>query len=161
MHPKKLNAINVSFNEYEAGIERYVRCTWSIHIYRHHVYRTNLSDLYVSNINQINESLGIPVKTIDLNEYKEHFRTSEVLNKLIEESEYPTWIWFYGIEALKDSNFAGWLRARLTVRSIENLRVIFVAESIDDYHAVFCDNRAPFYQSTMLLNTDYDVKCED
>ena len=101
---------------------------------------TNLSDLYVSNINQINESLGIPVKTIDLNEYKEHFRTSEVLNKLIEESEYPTWIWFYGIEALKDSNFAGWLRARLTVRSIENLRVIFVAESIDDYHAVFCDN---------------------
>ncbi|PSW43959.1 hypothetical protein C0W40_09850 [Photobacterium leiognathi subsp. mandapamensis] len=59
------------------------------YIYRHHVFRTNLSDTYISNINQVNESLGIPVKTIDLNEYKEHFRTSEFLNKVIEVNEYP------------------------------------------------------------------------
>lgn len=87
-----------------------------------------------------------------------HFRTSEVLNKVIEENEYSTWIWFYGIDALKDSNFAGWLRTRLTVRTIENLRIIFIAESCEDFRDVFCDSKATFYQSTMLLRTNFDIK---
>ncbi|WP_258180329.1 hypothetical protein [Photobacterium kishitanii] len=118
------------------------------------MFRANLSDPFILDINRINEYLGISVKTIDLNEYKDHFRSSESLNKFIEENEYPRWIWFFGIEALKDSNFSGWLRNRLTVRSIENLRVIFVAESRDDFLDVFCDRRVPFYQSTILLQTD-------
>lgn len=154
MHSKRLEDIDVSFNDYEVGLERYVRCTWALYMYRHHVFHTNLSDSFILKINRINESLGIAVEAIDLNEYKDNFRSSEDLNKSIEENEYPTWIWFYGVEALKDSNFSGWLRSRLTVRSIENLRVIFVAESRDDYRYVFCDSRAPFYQSTMLLQTD-------
>ncbi|WP_305845997.1 hypothetical protein [Photobacterium kishitanii] len=118
------------------------------------MFRANLSDPFILDINRINEYLGISFKTIDLNEYKDHFRSSESLNKFIEENEYPRWIWFFGIEALKDSNFSGWLRNRLTVRSIENLRVIFVAESRDDFLDVFCDRRVPFYQSTILLQTD-------
>ncbi|MCU8528622.1 hypothetical protein M2F93_04320 [Vibrio vulnificus] len=107
-------------------------------------------------INLINESLDIAVETIDLKEYRDNFKSSEKLNKPIEENEHPRWIWFYGVEALKDTNFAGWLRSRLTVRSIENLRVIFVVESSDDYRDVFCDYRVPFYQSTTLLQTDID-----
>ena len=154
MHSKRLEDIDVSFNDYEVGLERYVRCTWALYMYRHHVFHANLSNSFILKINRINESLGIAVEAIDLNEYKDNFRSSEDLNKSIEENEYPTWIWFYGVEALKDSNFSGWLRSRLTVRSIENLRVIFVAEFRDDYRYVFCDSRAPFYQSTMLLQTD-------
>ncbi|HIF9238108.1 TPA: hypothetical protein ACX6RC_000598 [Photobacterium damselae] len=154
MRSKKLKDIDVSFNDYKRGFERYVRCIWALHSYRHHVLNANLSESFILKINQINESLGIKVEDIDLNKYKDNFRSSEDLNKSIEENEYPRWIWFYGVEALKDSNFSGWLRSRLTVRSIENLRVIFVAESRDDYRDVFCDSRAPFYQSTMLLHTD-------
>ncbi len=121
MYLKKLEEIDVSFNDYEVGLERYVRCTWALHIYRHHVFRANLSDPFILDINRINEYLGISVKTIDLNEYKDHFRSSESLNKFIEENEYPRWIWFFGIEALKDSNFSGWLRNRLTVRFYREL----------------------------------------
>jgi len=117
------------------------------------VFRTDLSDQLILSINRINESLGISVKTIDLNEYKDSFRSSKNLNKSIEENEYPLWIWFYGVEALKEQDFSGWLRSRLTVRSIENLRTIFVAESQHDYQDIFRDSSAPFYQSTMLLQT--------
>ena len=154
MHRMKLEDIDVSFNDYEVGLERYVRCTWAIHIYRHHVIRAKLSDSFIQNINLINESLGIAVETIDLVEYKDNFRSSVELNNSIAVNQYPRWIWFYGTEALKDSNYAGWLRNRLTVRSIENLRIVFVADSLSDFRAVFCDRRAPFYQSTMPLETD-------
>ncbi|YCO02797.1 hypothetical protein ACB087_20450 [Vibrio sp. VNB-15] len=125
-------------------------------MYRHHVFGANLLDTFVLEINRINESLGIAVETIDLKEYRDNFRPSEKLNKSIKESEYRRWIWFYGVEALRDTNYAGWLRSRLTVRSIENLRVIFVVESSDDYRDVFCDYRVPFYQSTTLLQTNID-----
>jgi|GEM_PF-3534766 len=153
MHTKRLEEIEVSFNDYEVGPDRFVRCVWALHMYRHHVFRTDLSDQLILSINRINESLGISVKTIDLNEYKDSFRSSKNLNKSIEENEYPLWIWFYGVEALKEQDFSGWLRSRLTVRSIENLRTIFVAESQHDYQDIFRDSSAPFYQSTMLLQT--------
>ncbi|EGR1583980.1 hypothetical protein D6L38_20755 [Vibrio parahaemolyticus] len=156
MYSKKLKDIDFSYHLYKAGFERYVRCIWTLHMYRHHVFRTNLSDMFIQNINQINESLGVTVLTIDLNIYKNNFRSSEVLIKYLQDDGYPKWIWFYGVEALKDSNFSGWLRSWLTVRSIENLRVIFVAQSRADYREVFCDRRKPFYQSTMLLQTDIE-----
>ncbi|MGI3027093.1 hypothetical protein ACRTC8_20550, partial [Vibrio cholerae] len=72
---------------------------------------------------------------------------------VMKETEFPIWIWFYGVEALRNSDFSGWLRTKLTVRKIANLRVIFVAESHEDYREVFCDINEPFYQSTMLLRT--------
>ncbi|EGQ7693884.1 hypothetical protein LFR94_002024 [Vibrio vulnificus] len=156
MYLKRLEAIDVNFKHYEVGLERYVRCTWGLNMYRHHVFRANLPDTFVLEINRINESMGIAVESIDLKEYRDNFRSSKKLNKSIKENEYPRWIWFYGVEALKDTNFAGWLRSRLTVRSTENLRVIFVVESSDDYRDVFCDYRVPFYQSTTLLRTDID-----
>ncbi|MBF4280755.1 hypothetical protein EAY27_27125, partial [Vibrio anguillarum] len=110
MYLKRLEAIDVNFNHYEVGLERYVRCTWGLNMYRHHVFRANLPDIFVLEINRINESLGIAVETIDLKEYRDNFRSSEKLNKSIKENEYPNGIWFYGVEALKDATFAGWLR---------------------------------------------------
>lgn len=156
MHSKNLEDIDVSFHGYPLGLERYVRCTWALHMYRHHVFRANLPDSLILNIKKINESIGILVEDIDLNEYKDGFRTSLSLNKSIEENEYPKWIWFYGVAALKDSNFSGWLRNRLTVRSIENLRVVFVLDSRGDYQDVFCDSREPLYKSTMLFRAGID-----
>ncbi len=152
MYIQRLEEIDVSFND-RVGLERYVRCTWAIHIYMHHVLRTNLSDSFVQKVNIINEELGIPVETINLNEYKDNYRLSNALTTVIKETEFPIWIWFYGVEALRNSDFAGWLRTKLTVRKIANLRVIFVAGSHEDYREVFCDINEPFYQSTMLLRT--------
>lgn len=154
MYLKKLDEIDANFNHLVLGIERYVKGIWALHMYRHHVFRVNLSDSLVKNVNKINASLEIPVVSIDLNDYKDDFRSSESLNNLIEENEYPLWIWVYGIEALKDTNFSGWLRSRLTVRAVENLRVVFVVDSFQDYRDVFCNHRAPFYQSTIPLQSD-------
>lgn len=151
---RKLEDLDVRFNDYEVGPERYVRATWEMHIHRHYVLRDNLSNQFIQKFNQINCSLGISVITINLGEHWEDYRWSKTLNAAIGESDYPVWIWFYGVDALRDSAYAGWLRTRLTVRRIENLRVVFVAETLDDFRAVFCDNREPFYQSTMLLQTD-------
>ncbi len=151
MHSKKLTDIDFSYHLYEVGIERYIRCTWALNMYRHHVFRKNMSDILIKDINQINESLGVTVVTIDLNMYRNNFRSSEDITKYLEDDGYPKWIWFYGVEALKNSNYAGWLRNWLSVRSIENLRVVFVTQSRADYRAVFCDRRTPFYQFTMPL----------
>ncbi len=158
MRSQKIEDIDVSFDAYPLGSERYVRCTWALHMYRHHVFRANVPDTLILEINQINESMGILVEDIDLNEHKDNFRTSLVLNKAIEENEYPKWIWFYGVEALKDSNFSGWLRNRLTFRTIENLRVVFVLDSCSDYLSVFCDSREPLYKSTMLFRAGMDCQ---
>lgn len=98
------------------------------------------------------------VEYIDLDDNKDNYRTSLVLNKSIEETEYPKWLWFYGIDALKDSNFSGWLHNRLTVRTIENLRVVFVLDSRGDYLNVFCDSRELLYKATMLFRTDIDYQ---
>ncbi|GAB7222025.1 hypothetical protein VoSk93_12400 [Vibrio owensii] len=151
---KKLDEIDVSYSDRALGLERYVRGIWALHMYRHHVFRVNLPDSLFQKINQINASLGITVQSIDLNNYKENYGEAEDLNSLLEENEYPKWIWIYGVEALKDTCFSGWLRSRLTVRIIENLRVVFVTDSHQSYRDVFCDYRVPFYQSTILLQTD-------
>jgi hypothetical protein len=156
MNLKNLENLDVSFNNYDISIERHVRCIWALYMYRHHVLRENLSDSFIININKINELLGVAVETINLNDYKNNYIESKVLNKCIEENEYPKFVWFMGLEALNDSSFAGWLRNRLTIRLINNLRVIFIAESNDDFKDIFCDIRAPLYQSTMLLQTNID-----
>ena len=151
-----LKNLDVSLNSYDFSIERQVKCIWTLYMYRHHVLRENLSDSLIIKINKINDLLGMAVETINLNNYKNNYIESEVLNKSIEENEYSKWIWFVGLDALNDSSFAGWLRNRLTVRFINNLRVIFIAESNDDFKEIFCDIRAPLYQSTMLLQTNVD-----
>lgn len=153
---KKLDELDVSYSNYELGIERYVMGIWDLHIYRHHVFRVDLADSLVHKINQVNASLGIAVQSIDLNDYKNNFWSSESLNSVIGENEYPKWVWIYGIKALGDTYFSGWLRSRLTVRTIENLRVVFVADSHQVYHDVFCKSSAPFYQSTVSLQTQIE-----
>ncbi|MCY9854468.1 hypothetical protein [Vibrio mediterranei] len=151
MNSKQLDELGADYNDFAPSIERSVRCTWALHMYMQHVFRVKLSDLLVHKINKINESLGVTVQSIDLDDYTHDFTTSETLNRLIEESESPKFLWIYGVDALKDTRFAGWLRSRLTVRATKNLRVVFVANSREDYQAIFCDQRARFYQSTMPL----------
>ncbi|NUW71704.1 hypothetical protein HOP38_04205 [Vibrio mediterranei] len=150
----KLNKLDMGYQDFEPGMERSVRCIWGLHMYMQHVFRAKLSDSLVQTINKTNEAMGITVQSIDLNDYKHDFTTSETLNKLIDENEYPKFLWIYGVDALKDSRYSGWLRSKLTVRAIKNLRVVFVADSRQDYREVFCDQRARFYQSTMLLQAD-------
>ncbi|MGV2989608.1 hypothetical protein ACE1OE_18355 [Vibrio sp. E150_011] len=154
MNLKKLDELGAGYHDFGLGIERSVRCTWTLHMYMQHVFSVNLSDSFVQKINKINKSLGVTVQSIDLNDYKHDFMTSETLNKLIVENEYPKFLWIFGVDVLKDSRFSGWLRSRLTVRAIKNLRVVFVVDSREDYREVFCNQRARFYQSTMPLQTN-------
>lgn len=149
---KKLDKLGADYNNFDPGIERSVRCTWALHLYMQHVFRAKLPDSLVQEINRVNETLGVTVKSINLNDYKHDFTTSEALNKLIEENEYPKFLWIYGMGALRSSRFSGWLRSKLAVRATKNLRVVFVADSQEDYREVFCDQRARFYQSTMPLH---------
>lgn len=74
---KKLDEIDVSYSDCALGIERYVRGIWALHMYRHHVFRVNLSDSLSQKVNQINASLGITVQSIDLNNYKENYGEAE------------------------------------------------------------------------------------
>ncbi|WP_408742026.1 hypothetical protein [Vibrio mediterranei] len=152
MNLKKLDKLGADYNNFDPGIERSVRCTWALHMYMQHVFRAKLSDSLVQEINRVNETLGVTVQSIDLNDYKHDFTTSETLNKLIEENEYPKFLWIYGMGALRNSRFSGWLRSKLAVRATKNLRVVFIADSQEDYRVFFCDQRARFYQSTMPLH---------
>lgn len=82
-----------TFYDYEVGLERYIRCAWALDMRMHHVVRPDLTNSLILNIERINESLGVAIKTIDLNQWKQNFTSSEKLNKSIEENEYPTWLW--------------------------------------------------------------------
>ncbi|MGR6861515.1 hypothetical protein ACU5EH_15070 [Aliivibrio salmonicida] len=155
MHTSILDNTEFSFNDYKLGVERSVRASWELQILRFHTVNKELNLSLVNEINRINKSLDIEVMDIDLSGLNDCYIKSNVLKKAIEQSEEPKWIWFYGIHALKDCQFAGWLRSLLTVRSIENVRVVFVAESKEDLSEVFRDIKKPFYHSTIALDSTF------
>lgn len=154
MYTSTLDSIEFNFNDYERGVERSVRASWELQMLRFHVVDDELDSSLVNEINTVNKSLGIKVISINLHDF---YIKSNELYQVIEENEYPKWIWFYGVDALKDTRFAGWLRSILTVRTIENVRVVFVAGAKDDLRAIFSDIKEPFYHSTVPLNTSFGV----
>ncbi|CDU08790.1 hypothetical protein [Vibrio coralliirubri] len=155
MQAPKLDSIEFNFNDYEIGIERYVRGCWELQMLRFHVLENQLNSSIVNEINRINESLGITVISIDLNELTDLYAESEELKEAIKQSEHPKWLWLHGVDALRDTHFSGWLRSLLTVRTVENVRVVFVAHSHKDLHAVFHDITTPFFQSTIPLDLSF------
>lgn len=156
MQAPTIDSIEFNFNDYDLGLERYVRGVWELQMLRLHVLDEQLDSSLVEEINRINESLGITVMSIDLVELIDLYAESEELNEAIEQSEHPKWLWLHGVNALKNTHFAGWLRSLLTVRTVENVRVVFVADSQEDLRAVFRDIKAPFFQSTIPLNVSFD-----
>jgi hypothetical protein len=154
MYINTLDNIEFNFNDYELGVERIIRAYWELQMLRFHIVTDELDSSLVHEMNRINKSLGITVISINLND---SYIESDEINKAIEQNEYPKWIWFYGIDALKDTQFSGWLRSRLTVRAIENIRVVFVADSKEDLSKVFGDIKKPLYHSTMPLDINFSV----
>ena len=70
--------------------------------------------------------------SIDLNNMKSTYRENYLLNTLLEQNKFLKWVWFTGIEAIRGTCFAGWLRSHLTVRDLDNLRCVFVGETESD-----------------------------
>ncbi|WP_394239951.1 hypothetical protein [Vibrio astriarenae] len=155
MQAPTLDSIEFNFNDYTLGLERYVRGIWELQMLRFHVLDEQLDSSLVDEFNRINQLLGITVISIDLVELTDLYAESEELNEAIEQSEHPKWLWLHGVDALKDTHFAGWLRSLLTVRTVENVRVVFVAHSQQDLHAVFHDITTPFFQSTIPLDVSF------
>ncbi|MEZ8798664.1 hypothetical protein OA7_0011150 [Vibrio cyclitrophicus 1F53] len=156
MQAPTLDSIEFNFNDYDLGLERYVRGIWELQMLRLHVLDEQLDSSLVDEINRINESLGISVISIDLVELTDLYAESEELKEAIEQSEHPKWLWLHGVDVLKDTHFAGWLRSLLTVRSVENVRVVFVARSQEELSAVFRDIKTPLYQSTIALDASFE-----
>ena len=119
-----LEELKLDFSSKELGIERHVHGYWQLPLLRFHVLESELNQSFYDEISLHNNALGIPVINIDLQELKETYRGDELLNTVLEENHFPKWIWFYGVEALRDTCFAGWLRSYLTVRDIDNLRCV-------------------------------------
>ncbi|GAD90715.1 hypothetical protein VHA01S_054_00090 [Vibrio halioticoli NBRC 102217] len=157
MKAPTLDSIEFNFNDYAFGLDRYVMGIWELQMLRFHVLDEQLDSSLVDEINRINQSLGVTVISIDLVELTDLYAESEELNEAIEHSEHSKWLWLHGVDALKDTHFAGWLRSLLTVRTVENVRVVFVAHSQKDLHAVFHDIKAPFFKSTIPLDVDFDT----
>ena len=139
------------FRVKEIGIERYVHSYWQLSMLRFHILESELNRSVFDEISHHNKTLGIPVICIDLNKLKGTYRKDGFLNTLLEQNQFPKWIWFSGIEALRDTCFAGWLRSLLTVRHTDNLRCVFMGKTKADIRAVFFDYKTPFYQSTQRL----------
>lgn len=150
MRRRALDTIDFKFDDYEIGTERYIRASWQLKLSRFHILKNQLNDETLDEINGINHSLGISV--IGLNAHAASYKESDYLYEIFEESAYPVWIWLFGVEALKDRGYAGWLRSLLSVRHVDNLRVVFVAESRKDLVSVFGRISEPLYQSTTPLD---------
>lgn len=146
-----LEELTLDFSSKEIGVERRVHGYWELSMLRFHVLESAIKQSVFDEISFHNEALGIPVISIDLNKMKSTYRENDLLNTLLEQNKFPKWVWFTGIEALRDTCFSGWLRSHLTVRDIDNLRCVFVGETESDIRAVFFDYKVPFYQSTMRL----------
>lgn len=146
-----IEELALDFSSKEIGIERRVHAYWELSMLRFHILESETNQSVFDEISFYNEVLGIPVISIDLKNMKSTYRENDLLNTLLEQNKFPKWVWFSGIEALRDTSFAGWLRSHLTVRDIDNLRCVFVGETESDIREVFFDYKAPFYQSTMRL----------
>ncbi|MDO6542553.1 hypothetical protein [Photobacterium sanguinicancri] len=141
------------FQIHPLGLERNVRGAWELGIKRFHGLSSELPPSAIDSIDKINAHIGVNPINIDLAEFKESYRTSVELSHVLQEDNAARWVWFSGVEALKDSNYAGWLRSLLTTRDIENLRVVFIIKTRADYLEIFQNSQAPLYKSTLPLQT--------
>lgn len=146
-----------SFSELEPSYERYVLGIWQLHVLRFHLVRAQNTTKIIKKINTINQHLGVDTVNIDLQKCTPSYSESKPLLDALVESSLPKWLWFHNISVLEASNFAGWLRNKLTVRDIDNLRVVFIADSMAEIDCIFNDYKEPLYQSATTFDTSFDV----
>ena len=138
------------FDAPRGSIERFVEGSWALSILRFHVDVSKITPTIKNQIDDYNKTRNIPVLEFDLNTLVHNYRTDVSLNDALKEEDDLVWIWFYNTHVLIDSNFAGWLRSRLTVRDIDNLRCVFITEG-NTVDSIFFDYSAPLYLATNNL----------
>ncbi|CDT32152.1 hypothetical protein [Vibrio coralliirubri] len=148
-----LSEMDFQFQSYPLGLERNIRGAWELGMKRFHCLNSDLSLSATESIDEINAHIGVNAININLAEFKESYRTSIELSHALQEDNAARWVWFTGAEALKDSDYAGWLRSLLTTRDIENLRVVFILKTRSDYLEIFQNSQAPLYKSTLPLDS--------
>ncbi|PSV00449.1 hypothetical protein [Photobacterium kishitanii] len=139
------------FDDLPVGsIERFVEGCWSLSMLRFHIETNKITPTIRKRIDDHNNMRNISVLEFDLNTLVHTYRTDVSLNDALEEKDELVWLWFNNSQVLVDSNFAGWLRSRLTVRDINNLRCVFITEG-DAVNSIFFDYSAPLYLATNNL----------
>lgn len=151
----RLSELKLSFNTQLTGsMEKLVHGIWDLQVLRLLALDDEQLQLNREQINAVNRCLGVEIVEIDLRQMHAAYREGSFLTHAVEEESNAKWIWFYNIDALTDTNYAGWLRSTLTVRTIENLRCVFVVKNISTKSEVFDCQKAPLYQSTVPLFMD-------
>ncbi|MFA0440121.1 hypothetical protein AB4560_09370 [Vibrio sp. 10N.222.51.C12] len=145
--------MDFQFQTHPLGLERNIRGAWELGMKRFHCLNSELSLSATESVDEINTHIGVDTLNINLADFKESYRTSVELSLVLREDNAARWVWFTGADALKDSNYAGWLRSLLTTRDIENLRVVFILKTRSDYLAIFQNSQAPLYKSTLPLDS--------
>ncbi|WP_413112600.1 hypothetical protein [Thaumasiovibrio sp. DFM-14] len=153
MKELSFSEIDLKFQTYPLGLERNIRGAWELGMKRFHCLNSDLSLSATESIDEINAHIGVDVFSINLAEFKASYRTSAQLSLVLREDNAARWVWFTDAEALKDSDYAGWLRSLLTTRDIKNLRVVFILKTRSDYLEIFQNSQAPLYKSTLPLDS--------
>lgn len=145
------SSIDFQFQNYPIGLERNIRGIWELGMMRFHCLNSVLHATTIRVIDNINIKLGITPIQINLAKLKKNYRTSVELSFALREENFAKWIWFTDVEALKDTNYAGWLRSLLTTRNIQNIRVVFIIKTKEDYFEIFQNSQKPLFKSTLEL----------
>ncbi|MGR6860754.1 hypothetical protein ACU5EH_10840 [Aliivibrio salmonicida] len=143
--------IDFQFQNYPIGLERNIRGIWELGMMRFHYLSSDLTPSTIGVIDNINIELGITPIQINLAKLKKNYRTSVELSFALREENFAKWIWFTDVEALKDTNYAGWLRSLLTTRNTQNIRVVFIIKTKEDYFEIFQNSQDPLFKSTLEL----------
>lgn len=137
------------------SIERFIEGSWSLSILRFHVDANKITPTIKRRIYDHNNRRNISVLEFDLNTLVHTYLTDASFNDALEEKDELVWLWFNNSQVLINSNFAGWLRSKLTVRDINNLRCVFIIES-NAMNSIFFDYSAPLYLATKNLLNYFD-----
>ena len=130
------------------SIERFVAASWQLRMMRFHAFIFDLDSIVIDLYDGFNQSIGVKVFKIDLLDASFNFEFLESLLK----QDIPSWIWFVNCHSLYDENYSGMLRSVLTTNECDNLRVVFILDSKEDFTQIFQNHSSPLYKSTTPLH---------
>lgn len=140
--------LDIDYSCFPIGsVERFVAASWQLRMMRFHAFIFELDSIVIDLYDGFNQSIGVNVFKIDLSDTSFNF---EFLDYLLKQ-EIPSWVWFVNCHSLYDENYSGMLRSVLTTNECDNLRVVFILDSKEDFTQIFQNHLSPFYKSTTPL----------
>lgn len=145
--------LDIDYSCFPIGsIERFVAASWQLRMMRFHAFVSDFDSGVIELYDRFNKSIGVNVFRIDLLDSSFNF---EFLDSLLKQ-DTPSWVWFVNCHSLYDDNYSGTLRSVLTTNEFDNLRVVFILDSKEDFTQIFQNHCSPFYKSTTPLHLMID-----